>query len=268
MTLNRRQFVGQTSAMLALMTLHERISFGTSGVRLAPQTRLRHLGLDTSTPLDEMEHFYADTLELSIEERSSERLRVRAGETLMTFRKRTAEEEAPWYHVAFNIPENKIVSARDWQKERTPFDNNPGAPRHPDHPDIVHFAHWDAHSVFFRDPAGNLLEHIARHTLDYTEPGPFSSRDIRCCSEIAIVLDAEDIRPEADAIGASIGLSRYRTSNPNFVALGDENGLVLIMRKGVSLRRQANVYPTSVEIDSAESVELEIEGFPYTFTGG
>lgn len=263
MTISRRQFVGQTAVVAALMGLHQKISFAGAGTRLAPRTRLRHLRLHTTTTLEAMEHFYADVLELPIRERARESITIDAGETRLTYQKRPAEEGAPWYHVAFNIPENKIVSAHDWQKERTPLDNNPGAPRHPDHPDIVHFAHWDAHSVFFRDPAGNLLEHIARHTLDYSTPGPFTSSDIRCCSEIAIVLDAEDIRDGADAIGEEVGLGRYRTSSPGFVALGDENGLVLIMRKGVSMRGQAGVFPTNVEIDSPEQVDLEIEGFPY-----
>ncbi len=147
------------------------------------------------------------------------------------------------------------------------MDPNPNAPRHPDHPDVVHFAHWDAHAVFFRDPAGNILEHIARHTLDNATPGPFSSRDIYCCSEIALVLDEEDLRPPADRIGKEIGVSRYRTSSSSFVALGDENGLVLIMKKGISLRGDADIYPTEVDIDSpAPAFDHSVPGLPYRLT--
>lgn len=266
MAISRRRFLGQASAMAALVGVHRRIAFAKLPTRLAPRTRLRHLRLHTTTPLAEMAHFYGEVLELPIRERTRRGLTVDAGATRLTFLQRSSEEAAPWYHIAFNIPENKILHARDWQRARTPFDNNVEAPRHPDHPDIVHFAHWDAHAVFFRDPAGNLLEHIARHTLDYTRSGPFTSRDIRCCSEIAIILDAEDLRADADAIGGEIGLTRYRTSSSRFVALGDENGLVLVMRKGVSLRGRADVFPTHIEIDSARPVRLAVEGLPYTIT--
>jgi len=210
-----------------------------------------------------MEHFYAEVLELKVLERDRQHLTVAAGETRLSYYRQPAEEGTPFYHVAFNIPENKIVSARDWQLERTQLDNNPSAPRHPDHSDIVHFAHWDAHAIFFRDPAGNILEHIARHTLDNAALGPFSSRDIYCCSEIALVLDEDDLRPAADRIGEAIGASRYRTSSERFVALGDENGLVLVMKKGVSLRGDADVYPTEVKIDDPAAFDHTVPGMPY-----
>ncbi|MEM7585257.1 MAG: hypothetical protein AAF560_17840 [Acidobacteriota bacterium] len=264
MSLNRRRFLQLGSTALAI-SLHP-ISLGASG-RVKPRTRLKDLRLRTATPIDEMADFYAGVLELKVLERDRKHLTVAAGETRLTYTHQSSDEGAPFYHVAFNIPENKILSARDWQLERTELDPNPNAPRHPDHPDIVHFVHWDAHAVFFRDPAGNILEHIARHTLDYTKPGPFSSRDIRCCSEIALVLDAEDLRPEADRIGAAIGVERYRNSSSGFVALGDENGLVLIMRKGVSLRGDADIYPTEVELGSSQQAfDHAIPGLPYRLT--
>ncbi|ANM32357.1 hypothetical protein ABI59_19080 [Acidobacteria bacterium Mor1] len=209
-----------------------------------------------------MADFYAGVLEFEVLERSRRHLTVAAGETRLRYDYQPAESGSPFYHVAFNIPENKILSARDWQLERTELDPNPNAPRHPDHPDIVHFAQWDAHAVFFRDPAGNILEHIARHTLDNAAAGPFTSRDISCCSEIALVLDADDLRPEADRLGAAIGLPRYRNSSAQFVALGDENGLVLVMKKGVSLRGDADIYPTEVELAGAD-FDHSVPGLPY-----
>lgn len=263
---DRRQFIKSASAASLLIALHEHVALAqptTQGSKVAPRTRLRELRLHTTTALDELEHFYADVMGLPTREITRERITIAAGETTLTYLKRPEDEGAPWYHVAFNIPENKIVQARDWQLERTPLANNPRAARHPDHPDIVEFAHWDAHSVFFRDPAGNLLEHIARHTLDCAAPGPFSSRDILCCSEIALVHDQDDIRPPADDVGDALGLTRYRTSSPRFVALGDENGLILNMRKGVSMRGRADVFPTHVVIDSEVPIAHDVPGFPY-----
>lgn len=261
MAIDRRRFIQLSSAALAFSLHPKRVS---AGGRIAPKTRLKDLRLRTAVSLDEMEHFYAGVLEMKVLERDREHLTIAAGETLLSYYLQPADQGSPFYHVAFNIPENKILSAREWQLERTKLDPNPNAARHPDYPDLVHFARWDAHAVFFRDPAGNILEHIARHTLDNAAPGPFSSRDISCCSEIALVLDAEDLRPEADRLGRAIGITRYRNSSPSFVALGDENGLILVMRKGFSLRGDADVYPTEVEFkDSTPSFDHSVPGLPY-----
>lgn len=259
--MNRRRFIQCSTAALALSTFP---TVAKANGSVEPRTRFRELRLRTSQPLDEMEHFYADLLEMKVLERTREHLSVAAGETRLSYFQEPEDGSTPFYHVAFNIPENKILGARDWQLERTPLDPNPDAPRDPDHPDIVHFGHWHAHAVFFRDPAGNILEHIARHTLDNAAPGPFSSRDIQCCSEIALVLDEDDLRPAADRIGRAIGASRYRTSSSRFVALGDENGLVLVMKKGVSLRGDADVYATEVDlVDPDKDFDHSVPGMPY-----
>ena len=41
-------------------------------------------------------------------------------------------------------------------------------------PDIVDYSHWNAHSIFFLDPGGNVVEYIARHDLKNGAPGAFS----------------------------------------------------------------------------------------------
>ncbi|MEM6796597.1 MAG: hypothetical protein AAF725_21680 [Acidobacteriota bacterium] len=262
MSYSRRRFLQLGTAALAF-SLHPAPA-PAAGKLVTPRTRFRDLRLKTTADLGAMEHFYADLLELKILERSRQHLTVAAGETRLTYRSQSPELGSPFYHVAFNISENKILLARDWQLERTELDPNPNAPRHPDHPDVVDFFRWNAHAVFFRDPAGNILEHIARHTLNNAAPGPFSSRrDIHCCSEIALVLDAEDLRPEADRIGKEIGAVRYRNSSARFVALGDENGLVLIMKKGFSLRGDADVYPTEVEMQASPAFDHSVPGLPY-----
>ncbi len=269
MTMERREFLGASSGACAILALHHAAGPAIAAPRVALRPRLLDLRLNTASSIEEMAEFYAGLMEFPIEARTRDTLVVRAGATRLSFEHVEWDEgrTPPWYHVAFNVPQNQIVSVRDWQLERTPFDNNPEAPRHPDHPDIVHFAHWDAHAVFFRDPAGNMLEHIARHTLDYSRPGRFTSRDIACCSEIALVLNDEDVRPGADSIGEAAGVGRYVSSSSRFVALGDENGLVLIMRRGVSMRGRADVYPTEIETRTDAPFEHEVAGFPFRISG-
>ncbi|MEM1182853.1 MAG: glyoxalase/bleomycin resistance/dioxygenase family protein [Acidobacteriota bacterium] len=259
MGIDRRRFL-QLGA-LAVAMRGGRVA--AAGGRIQPKTRFEEIRLRTARPIDEMEQFYAGVLGLKVLERTRRRLMIAAGDTRLTYVRDVEPGAAPFYHVAFNIPRNKVLSARDWQLERTPLDPNPNAERDPDHPDLVYFSRWDAHAVFFRDPAGNILEHIARHTLDNAAPGPFSSRDILCCSEIALVLDADDLRPEADRIAAKIGAARYRNSSPFFVALGDENGLVLVMKKGSSLRGDADIYPTEVDLRGPQPFDHALPGLPY-----
>jgi len=94
----------------------------------------------------------------------------------------------------------------------------------------VNYAHWNAHSVFFFDPAGNVVEYIARHDLKNGMTGDFSSHDILYASEIAFVSD--DVPALSAEIKKTIGVSQYRGGDEQFMALGDEHGLLLVMKRG------------------------------------
>ena len=107
-----------------------------------------------------------------------------AGQTVLTFELIDKKYGRPFYHFAFNIPENKIEKAYEWQKIKTDI-------IHPN-PDfnwdstkkIVHFSGWNANSIFFLDPAGNLLEYIARHDLKNANAAEFSAKDILYAGDI------------------------------------------------------------------------------------
>ena len=100
-----------------------------------------------------MEAFYGGRLGLETR-RSLGRLIITAGDTQIVFSE-DRQASDPFYHFAFNIPENKIVAAREWQLARSPLLPIPernraaGLP-----PDIVDYSHWNAHSIFFLDPGG------------------------------------------------------------------------------------------------------------------
>ena len=71
----------------------------------------------------------------------------------------TAEssDDGPLYHYAFNIPENKIEAARQWQKQRTPLIRRGKS-------EIVHFSGINVHSVYFTAPAGNIVDYTPAMT--------------------------------------------------------------------------------------------------------
>ena len=73
---------------------------------------------------------------------------------------------------------------------------------------MVDFSHWNAHSVFFYDPAGNVVEYIARHDLKNAAPGGFGSADILYASEIAWIVD--DVAATASTLKKVVGIDQYR----------------------------------------------------------
>jgi len=233
--------------------------------------RILSLRLQTAAPLEEMRAFYSDTLGLDVLEESSTELTIGGGATPITFVKSDAKQGAPFYHFAFNIPQNKIRQAREWQRERSEILSVFPRLRDKQFPnDVVHFSNWNAHSVFFLDPAENVVEYIARHDLKNDADGPFTSRDILHASEIAFVVD--DVSAMASKLQETFDLAQYRTGSNVFRALGDEHGLLLVFERGRNLSvgadksKLADVFPTHAEIRGRAATHTVAE-FDYEIRG-
>lgn len=147
----RRQFIVSASAS-ALVAAHGSIAMNALGESLPLATndttppRIQSLRLQTSAPLNKLKVFYRDVLELPVLNEESSEFTIGAGESRITFVPAPADVKDPFYHFAFNIPENKIRSALDWQRARGPVMNTPQRLRDPDYPDEVrHFRRWNAH---------------------------------------------------------------------------------------------------------------------------
>jgi len=244
----RRDILRSTAGLLAAHTLLPRLAFAQPLDADPFSPRIRRIGLRTATDLDVMAAYYADTLGLPVERPSGQALVIRAGATEITFIPAAAGDGAPWCHFAFNIPENKITLAHDWQRERGELIPTPPHMLDPDYPEGVrHFRNWNAHSVFFFDPAGNVLEYIARHTLATARPGPFTPRDILYASEIAFTSD--DVPGAERTMRDHLDIDRYKSAPPGFRAMGDERGLLLIFQTGRPLApgADAEVHPAFAE---------------------
>lgn len=290
--INRRGFLGQTAAATAaFLALHDVSALaaqpsagnaagpGAAGSgaaikaadELAGRPRLLALEMRTSAPLDAMKTFYGKTLDLGIAESKADRFTVEAGETRMTFVQTsdTSEGRAPFYHFAFNIPENKIVKALEWQKARTPLLPIPEANRAAGYPpEVVDYRHWNAHSIFFLDPAGNVVEYIARHDLNNGDKHPFGFTDILYASEIGLIVD--DVTATAASLKDLAAVGAYKGGDDQFAAMGDEYGLLLVMKRGRVIDFTGNkdngvrVYPTTVTVRGAKNANHAIAGYPYT----
>lgn len=272
--LDRRRFLKLTSVVGAFLAAHHgmaaekpklgflRIQGGEEG------PRLRHLELLSSVPLPQMKEFYQGLLELPVVEDTTERLTIGAGQTRLTFLRPTAEHENPFYHFAFNIPENKVVAAHRWQKKRTPLLPIPKSLREPEYPDdVVNYSHWNAHSIFFFDPSGNVVEYIARHDLKNAATGDFGSGDILYASEIAFVVD--DVVATTEKLKGVVGVGQYRGGSDQFAAVGDERGLLLVMKRGRVIsfeapeKKAVSVFPTTAAVRGDRRTNYVFTGFPY-----
>ena len=215
----------------------------------------------SSVNLPAQRDFYANILELPVT-LDSATLEVKAGETNLVFTQAPSEFIGA-YHFAFNIPQNQYQAAKQWIASRIPLlQDNTGK-------EDFESTTWNSTSLYFLDAAGNILEFIARHTLQNASNEEFDSRQILNVSEIG--LPSEDVLELANALVTRLGFSVYQQEpNENFTPVGDENGLLILPAKdriwmpdsGVP----AKLLPVKVK-GEANGREWEVRGVPYEILG-
>ena len=201
--------------------------------------------------------FYTNILELPTQLTSSG-LFIEAGATELLFRQAPADFDGA-YHFAFNIPENQFLEAKQWLRGRVPLLHDKSGKEE------FGSNSWNSDSVYFLDAAGNVLEFIARHSLQSDAEGMFDSRQILSVSEIG--LPSEDVIGLANELCTRLGVSVYKQEpNESFTPVGDENGLFILAVKdrvwmpdsGVPAR----LLPVRIR-GEANGKEWEVRGIPY-----
>lgn len=221
--------------------------------------RISGLQLQTSN-LAAQYHFYHDILNMPVLAESPAELTLQAGSTRLTFAQ-AARGEEPHYHFAFNIPPQQFAAAKTWLAARTPLlaDRN-GL-------DEFAFDTWAARAVYFRDPAGNIVEFIARAELPPDSQEAFSAACLLCVSEIGLTTD--DVPAMARMLEARLGIAVYRGSaSDTFTALGDAHGLFIIVQRGrewyPDTGTPAGFVPiTAVIAPHADATTVMLSGPPY-----
>ena len=204
--------------------------------------------------------FYANELPLPVLEESDAVLSLQAGRSQLIFG-RAPEGWQGYYHFAFNIPEDQFWDAKEWLSRRvTLIKDNKGEDEFPSSKE------WNAHSVYFYDPAGNILEFIARHDLDEHLDRPFDSQNILSISEIGIV--SEDVPSMVGSLQSQIGISPYGgPSSDTFTAVGDVHGLFIVVKRGriwfPDTGKPAVPSSLGVEVTTGTGARYKLSGLPY-----
>jgi catechol-2,3-dioxygenase len=175
---------------------------------------IQKLQLYTSK-LSEQREFYEKELGLSVIETSPQAFQVTIGTTALTFQ---ASEDRMYYHFAINIPSYQIKEAKEWISKLTkilPFHGN----------EIVDFKNWNAEALYFYDPAGNIVEFIARKNLNIVTNQPFSSKSFLHISEIG--LPVKDVQNAFDLLNQQCNLQKFSGDFEKFCAIGSETGLFI-----------------------------------------
>lgn len=180
---------------------------------------IRHLVLATADPAG-LRPFYADTLGLPVSD-TADGFVVAIGQSAVEFRQSDADAN-PTYHVAFSVPGRCIDAAAEWLGERTALLTDDGRER-------FRYEFITADAVYAEDPAGNVLELLARDGRDgESEPfGPDSFLDI---GEIGIV--TEDVPGASQALDDAFDLAGEPNDEGDFAYLGDADGAFVLVAPG------------------------------------
>ena len=167
--------------------------------------------------------------------------------------------ERPIYHLAWAIPENMLPQGKAWLSRRTPL------LVHGDGRDEFHFRGPNRSAVYFADPAGNVLELIARHNLGDGREGPFGPGELLYVNHAGLVVD--DMAAAIEELGSGLGLKPRREPSPSFAQLGDEHRhIVLVTRRRLWLPERkvpAEVFDAEIVLHGAPAARLELAGHPY-----
>ncbi|WP_428740768.1 VOC family protein [Tenacibaculum sp.] len=184
-----------------------------------------------TTDIKPIKEFYKNVLELPTTKVDDKLIHIKIGTSLLKFIE-DSETPSPAYHLAFNIPENKLQEAIEWSTNKFEFVKKDNEVL------ITNFENWNANSVYFFDIDGNILEFIARHDLDNPATDQFNSSQILNISEFGIVKDQPDVYGKHLVDTYGLHLFEKNHNNETFTVVGDDNGLLVIVKTN------RNWYPT------------------------
>ena len=209
---------------------------------------IQRLILQTSA-IKKLAQFYRGIMELPAESSGKSEITIQIGSTELIFQQVNTTD--PFYHFAIDIPANKIEEAKTWLSGRVDLiwikDYKS---------DIADFINWHARSVYFFDPAGNILELIARFDLNNKTDESFSSVQFLSISEVGLVFKENELDKRTKNLLQQYQLSYFdkQPPLPHFKAVGNDEGLFIIVpedRNWFPTDKPSGVFPIEIEFENA-----------------
>ena len=206
--------------------------------------------------LEIMKEFYARHLGFSICEERPNRFQLQVGTSMLEFTNESIAGE-PYYHFAFNIPANQFQEAKEWLKEKTSLLLEDGE-------DEADFSFWPAHACYFEDPAGNIVELIARYNVNSISESPFSVNTILNISEIGLIVK------DAPTVGEQFkDINIYERDNDpiNNTSLNfmqeNNNGVFILLtsigRRWLFSEKKSEIFPMIITLDKQLVIGVDVE---------
>lgn len=192
-----------------------------------------------------VKEFYSSILELQVDTIDERTIAIAIGNTELIFKEAARLE--PFYHLAINIPANKIEEAKAWLSGKVSLiwldDYNS---------EIADFSSWHAKSVYFYDPAGNILELIARFDLKNATEKTFSADQFLSVSEAGIVFPADEFDKKVEGLMQQFQIYYFNKQSPmpQFRAIGDDEGLFIVVpekRNWFPTQKPSGIFPMEIK---------------------
>lgn len=199
---------------------------------------------------EKLKPFYTEILGLPLISEGEEQFSIQVGYSTITFNTVPDSPEAP-YHIAFNIPANRILEAANWLYDRVAFLYAPGATS-----PVVRHESWEADALYFYDPDFNLLELIAHKTTPASE-APFGPEQLIGLAEVG--LPVTDVPAFGRELREKLGLPRWKSGTAQFEAIGTETGMFIVVqeqRPWFPTQNPAVALPTRVEIQAEKAIPV------------
>jgi catechol-2,3-dioxygenase len=146
-------------------------------------------------------------------------------------------------HFAVNVPPDRFEEAVAWGRSQAELIQ-----------EDVPFEAWRARAAYYFDPAGNLIELIARERA----PGDELLIEV---SEVG--LPVADVGAAVDFLEAELGLPHFSGDRKSFSAVGDDRGLFIVVpvgREWLFTDIPASDAPVRVTIEGTAERELRLPG--------
>ncbi|HBF19410.1 MAG: hypothetical protein CMI36_09465 [Owenweeksia sp.] len=214
--------------------------------------RLNHVKLSTAH-VDQLKYFYAEKLGFSLLEEKGKEITFQLGRSKLTFSENRLQN--PYYHFAFNIPNGQLEEALRWASGRVEVLEYEGK-------EIHDFSSWKARAFYFLDPAGNIVEFIARERIEEPFHSAFSAKSIINISEVG--LPVFQVSSAFNALHENTGIEKFDCKGNTFCACGNDEGLFIIVDKAEKrwfpTEEAARSYPLSVDFENqGQSFTLHLQ---------